>query len=159
MAVYFPLDITEWTFTIKPVDSPGWRMREQASKRALGTQEVLHHRGNCLVRRQRLDAGEATRWDGARHWRWAKRARRYTVRGEAPAQTACRERPPRKSRRLITLGGLRPSKRQRRWSRREGVRESLRSSITRKPRKLKNWSSGSAPNKAACILSSTTFPN
>src|SRR5438270_5856675 len=62
MAVYFPLDITEWTFTIKPVDSPGWRMREQASKRALGTQEVLHHRGNCLVRRQRLDPGEATRW-------------------------------------------------------------------------------------------------
>ena len=28
----------------------------------VGTQEVLHHRGNCLVRRQRLAPGEATPW-------------------------------------------------------------------------------------------------
>jgi hypothetical protein len=27
-----------------------------------GTQEVLHHRGNYLVRRQRLAPGEATAW-------------------------------------------------------------------------------------------------
>jgi|SRR5215471_15085005 len=27
-----------------------------------GKQEVLHHRGNCLVRRQRLAPGEATPW-------------------------------------------------------------------------------------------------
>ena len=26
------------------------------------TQEVLHHRGNCLVRRQRLAPGEASPW-------------------------------------------------------------------------------------------------
>ncbi|MBV9622681.1 MAG: hypothetical protein JOZ14_01755 [Acidobacteria bacterium] len=29
---------------------------------SMGTQEVLHHRGNCLVRRQRLRPGEATPW-------------------------------------------------------------------------------------------------
>jgi quercetin dioxygenase-like cupin family protein len=27
-----------------------------------GTSEVVHHRGNCLVRRQRLLPGEATAW-------------------------------------------------------------------------------------------------
>lgn len=27
-----------------------------------GQQQVLHHRGNCLVRRQRLAPGEATPW-------------------------------------------------------------------------------------------------
>ena len=29
---------------------------------AAGDQQVLHHRGNCLVRRQRLAPGQATPW-------------------------------------------------------------------------------------------------
>jgi quercetin dioxygenase-like cupin family protein len=32
------------------------------SNKPTGTQEVLHHRGNYLVRRQRLAPGEATPW-------------------------------------------------------------------------------------------------
>jgi quercetin dioxygenase-like cupin family protein len=35
-------------------------VRAQAA--STGTQEVLHHRGNYLVRRQRLAPGEATPW-------------------------------------------------------------------------------------------------
>jgi quercetin dioxygenase-like cupin family protein len=30
--------------------------------KSTGHQQVLHHRGNCLVRRQRLAPGEATPW-------------------------------------------------------------------------------------------------
>jgi len=37
-------------------------MSEQPSSKRTGTQEVLHHRGNYLVWRQRLAPGEATPW-------------------------------------------------------------------------------------------------
>jgi quercetin dioxygenase-like cupin family protein len=35
---------------------------EKLSRNSPGNQQVLHHRGNCLVRRQRLAPGEATPW-------------------------------------------------------------------------------------------------
>lgn len=37
-------------------------MTGKSSSKPTGTQEVLHHRGNYLVRRQRLAPGEATPW-------------------------------------------------------------------------------------------------
>lgn len=37
-------------------------MREETTRKPLGTQQVLHHRGKYLVRRQRLAPGEATPW-------------------------------------------------------------------------------------------------
>jgi len=30
--------------------------------KTIGDQQLLHHRGNCLVRRQRLEPGQATPW-------------------------------------------------------------------------------------------------
>ena len=37
-------------------------MTEKSSREGTGTREVLHQRGNCLVRRQRLAPGEASPW-------------------------------------------------------------------------------------------------
>lgn len=37
-------------------------MTEKSKSKPTGTQEVLHHRENILVRRQRLAPGEATPW-------------------------------------------------------------------------------------------------
>ncbi len=37
-------------------------MTEKSSREGTGTRAVLHHRGNCLVRRQRLAPGEASPW-------------------------------------------------------------------------------------------------
>lgn len=37
-------------------------MTEKSSSKPTGTQQVLHHRGNYLVRRQRLAPGEASPW-------------------------------------------------------------------------------------------------
>ncbi|HVH72122.1 MAG TPA: cupin domain-containing protein [Candidatus Dormibacteraeota bacterium] len=44
-------------------------MTENPSSKPTGTQEVLHHRGNYLVRRQRLAPGEATPWHRDPHHR------------------------------------------------------------------------------------------
>src|SRR5271167_3418191 len=37
-------------------------MRQRPSMKPTANQQVLHHRGNYLVRRQRLEPGEATPW-------------------------------------------------------------------------------------------------
>ena len=41
-------------------DSKGWK--ESSLMQSSGTLQILHHRGNYLVRRQRLAPGEATPW-------------------------------------------------------------------------------------------------
>ena len=38
------------------------KVEEETQMKLTGHQEVLHHRGNYLVRRQRLAPGEATPW-------------------------------------------------------------------------------------------------
>lgn len=62
MTVHFPLDINKWPFTIGPSFSLVRPMTEKSSSKPTGTQQVLHHRGNYLVRRQRLAPGEASPW-------------------------------------------------------------------------------------------------
>lgn len=37
-------------------------MTEEPDKKPAGSQQILHHRGNYLVRRQRLAPGEASPW-------------------------------------------------------------------------------------------------
>lgn len=51
------MSVYNWTIFLT-----GCPMAANSSSKPTGRQEVLHHRGNYLVRRQRLAPGEATPW-------------------------------------------------------------------------------------------------